>query len=203
MDEPFASLDAIVRARVVKDVVALVERRKYQRSSGHPRSRRGDQPLRRGLPAVAGTACAYHAALSGADSAAARSGPFAHASRLRAALRETVGGPLPRSGSPGGGGMMLLDPRYAWMRQLAAFTVLLAIWEAGRPRRHAQSNVCAEPEQDRSGARRAVLRRPHLAASRRNLHCRARRSRARHCRWHSARRRRGARSGSSRSCSSR
>jgi NitT/TauT family transport system ATP-binding protein len=26
MDEPFASLDAIVRARVVKDVVALVER---------------------------------------------------------------------------------------------------------------------------------------------------------------------------------
>src|SRR5262249_9233073 len=28
MDEPFASLDAIVRARVVKDVVALVEREK-------------------------------------------------------------------------------------------------------------------------------------------------------------------------------
>src|SRR4051812_49097080 len=28
---------------------------------------------------------------------------------------------------------MLLDPRYAWVRQLAAFTVLLAIWElAGR-----------------------------------------------------------------------
>ena len=28
---------------------------------------------------------------------------------------------------------MILDPRYAWMRQLAAFTVLLAIWElAGR-----------------------------------------------------------------------
>jgi ABC-type nitrate/sulfonate/bicarbonate transport system, permease component len=28
---------------------------------------------------------------------------------------------------------MLLDPRYTWMRQLAAFTVLLAIWElAGR-----------------------------------------------------------------------
>ncbi len=26
MDEPFASLDAIVRARIVKDVVALVER---------------------------------------------------------------------------------------------------------------------------------------------------------------------------------
>jgi len=28
---------------------------------------------------------------------------------------------------------MLLDPRYTWMRQLAAFAVLLAIWElAGR-----------------------------------------------------------------------
>ena len=28
---------------------------------------------------------------------------------------------------------MLLDPRYTWVRQLAAFTVLLAIWElAGR-----------------------------------------------------------------------
>ena len=39
--------------------------------------------------------------------------------------------------------MMFLDPRYAWMRQLAAFAVLLAVWEAGRPRRHAQSNVCA------------------------------------------------------------
>ena len=28
---------------------------------------------------------------------------------------------------------MLLDPRHAWMRQLAAFAVLLAVWEvAGR-----------------------------------------------------------------------
>jgi NitT/TauT family transport system permease protein len=26
--------------------------------------------------------------------------------------------------------MMLLDPRYAWMRQLAAFALLLAVWEA-------------------------------------------------------------------------
>ena len=25
---------------------------------------------------------------------------------------------------------MLLDPRYAWIRQLAAFAVLLAVWEA-------------------------------------------------------------------------
>ena len=73
----------------------------------------------------------------------------------------------------------------------------------GRPRRHAQSDVCAEPEPDRRGAHRAVLRRPHLAASRGDLHRRARRSRARHRRRHSARRRRGARSASSPSCSSR
>src|ERR1700724_3528925 len=41
-----------------------------------------------------------------------------------------MGGPLPRSGPPGGGGMMLLDPRYTWIRQLAAFAILLAVWEA-------------------------------------------------------------------------
>src|SRR6202023_3777344 len=41
-----------------------------------------------------------------------------------------MGGPLPRSGPPGGGGMMPLDPRYTWIRQLAVFAVLLAIWEA-------------------------------------------------------------------------
>src|SRR5260370_39453649 len=41
-----------------------------------------------------------------------------------------MGGPLPRSGPPGAGGMMLLDPRYTWIRQLAVFAVLLAIWEA-------------------------------------------------------------------------
>ena len=133
MDEPFASLDAIVRARVVKDVVALVERESisvllvthdleeaislsdevYLLSQG-PRARITQHypvPIPRPRDPVA----------------------LAHASRLRAALREAVGGPLPRSGSPGGGGLMLLDPRYTWMRQLAAFTVLLAIWElAGR-----------------------------------------------------------------------
>ena len=101
MDEPFASLDAIVRARVVQDVVALVERERHQRSAGHPRSRRGAQPLRRRLPAVAGAARAHHPAIPCADPAAARSGPFAHASSLRAALRKAVGRPLPRSRSSG------------------------------------------------------------------------------------------------------
>src|SRR6267378_5072830 len=101
--------------------------------SGHPRSRGGAQPLRRSLPAVAGAACTHHSALPRADSAAARSRAFPHASRLRTALREALGGPLPRSRSPGGGGMMLLDPRYAWIRQLVAFAILLAVWEvAGR-----------------------------------------------------------------------
>ena len=58
---------------------------------------------------------------------------------------------------------------------------------SGRPRRPAQSIVCAEPEPDRRSACRIVLRRSHLAASRRNLHRCAWRSRARHRRRHSAR----------------
>src|SRR5262249_60830068 len=62
--------------------------------------------------------------------APARARPFAHAPRLRAALRAAVGGPLARSRSSGEGGMTRLDPRYAWVRQLAAFAVVLAIWEA-------------------------------------------------------------------------
>src|SRR5262249_19770119 len=104
--------------------------REHQRSAGDPGSRGGAHPLRRSLSAVAGAAGAHHPALPGADSAAARSRPFAHASRLRTALRAAVGGPLARGGSSGGGGMMRLEPRYAWVRQLAAFAVLLAVWEA-------------------------------------------------------------------------
>src|SRR5262249_23518672 len=121
MDEPFASLDAIVRARVVKDPGGAGRARDHQRSAGDPRSRGGAHPLRRSLSAVAGAARAHHRALPGADSAAARSRPFAHGSRLRAALRAAVGGPLARSRSAGGGGMTRLDPRYAWVRQIAAF----------------------------------------------------------------------------------
>jgi NitT/TauT family transport system ATP-binding protein len=86
MDEPFASLDAIMRARIVGDVVALVERERISVLLGHPRSRRGAVPLRRGLPAVARSARPDYGALPGADPATARSRPFAHASRLRAAL---------------------------------------------------------------------------------------------------------------------
>src|SRR5262249_44513994 len=104
--------------------------RDHQRSAGDARSRGGAHPLRRSLSAVAGAARTHHRALPGADSAAARSRPFAHASRFRAALRAAVGRPLARSRSAGGGGMTRLDPRFAWVRQLAAFVVVLAIWEA-------------------------------------------------------------------------
>src|SRR5262249_729303 len=107
--------------------------REHQRSARDPRSRGGAHPLRRSLSAVAGAAGAHHPALPGADSAAARSRPFAHASRLRTALRAAVGGPLARGGSSGGGGMMRLEPRYAWVRQLAAFAALLSVWEAAGP----------------------------------------------------------------------
>ena len=43
-----------------------------------------------------------------------------------------------------GGGVMSLDPRYAWLRQLLAFVVLLGAVGGGRPRRHAQSAVRAD-----------------------------------------------------------
>ena len=43
MDEPFASLDAIVRARIIQDVVAAGRARAHQRAARHPRSGRGDQ----------------------------------------------------------------------------------------------------------------------------------------------------------------
>ena len=188
MDEPFASLDAIVRARIIQDVAALVERERisvllvthdleeaislsdcvYLLSQG-PRARITQQyqvPIPRPRDPVQG----------------------ARASRLRAALRETLERSLPRGRfrSPGGGRRMTtLDPRWKWIRQLVAFAVLLVLWEAAGRAGHAQSIVCAEPEQDRSGARRSVLGRPHLAASRRDLHRRARRPRARHCRRHS------------------
>src|SRR5260370_8624551 len=61
-----------------------------------------------------------------------------------------MGGPLPRSGPPGAGGMMLLDPRYTWIRQLAVFAVLLAIWEAAG--RAGMLNPLYVPNQSRIGS---------------------------------------------------
>ena len=85
MDEPFASLDAIVRARIIQDVAELVERggisvllvthdlerrsacRTWSICSRRPRAR--------------------HRGLCGADPAAARSGARAHQPGLRAVQR--------------------------------------------------------------------------------------------------------------------
>jgi NitT/TauT family transport system permease protein len=79
---------------------------------------------------------------------------------------------------------MFLDPRHAWIRQLAAFVVLLAVWEAAGRAGLLNPLYVPNPSRIGSGALRSVLGRPHLAASRRDLHRRARRSRARHRRWH-------------------
>jgi NitT/TauT family transport system permease protein len=46
--------------------------------------------------------------------------------------------------------MMLLDPRHAWTRQLAAFTVLLALWEAAG--RNGMLNPLYMPSPSRIGA---------------------------------------------------
>ena len=72
MDEPFASLDAIVRARVVQDVVALVEREGISvllvtHDLEEAISLSDEVYLLSQGPR------AHHAALSGADPAAARS----------------------------------------------------------------------------------------------------------------------------------
>ena len=130
MDEPFASLDAIVGARVVRDVVALVERE--------------------GISVLLVTHD-LEEALSLSDEVYLLSqGPRAHItqhyqvpiprprdpvlSRTHPAFAPPTNGwgSLARSGSPSGGGMTLRDPRHAWMRQLAAFAILLAVWAASR-----------------------------------------------------------------------
>src|SRR5262249_9004758 len=104
----------------------------HQRAPGDARPGRGDQPLRQRLPAVARPACAHHPPLSGADPAPARSGARAAASGLRAAVREAVGGPVARGRArpDGGGRVMQPTARYAWLRQLIAFALLLGLWEA-------------------------------------------------------------------------
>ena len=70
--------------------------RTHQRAPGHPRPRRSDQPVRRGLSALARAARAHHPGLCGVDPAAARPGARARASGVRAALRQAVGGSLAR-----------------------------------------------------------------------------------------------------------
>src|SRR5262249_35363289 len=112
--------------------------RRSRRARAHPRaardarSRGGAEPLRRRLSALAGAAGPCNAALSGADPAAAQRRARSHACRVRTALRALVARSLPRGGRRmcAGGGVMLLDPARAWMRQLLAFAILLAIWEA-------------------------------------------------------------------------
>ncbi len=128
MDEPFASLDAIVRARVVKDVVALVEQEGISvllvtHDLEEAISLSDEVYLLSQGPR------AHHPALFRADPATARPRAFPHASGVRAALRAAVGRPLPRGRSAGGGGMTG-DSRYAWARQLAAFAILVGGWEA-------------------------------------------------------------------------
>ena len=133
MDEPFASLDAIVRARIVQDVAALVERERisvllvthdleeaislsdhvYLLSQG-PRARITQR-------------------LSGADPAAARSGAGAHASGLRAALRQALERPVARGRTATSGRRRRNDARSALRLAPAAHRLrasLLAIWEA-------------------------------------------------------------------------
>jgi NitT/TauT family transport system ATP-binding protein len=86
MDEPFASLDAIVRARVVQDVVSLVEQ---ECISVLLVTHDLEEAL--GLSDVVyllsqGPACAYHRKLSGADRAPAQHRAYALASGFRSAL---------------------------------------------------------------------------------------------------------------------
>ncbi len=64
--------------------------------------------------------------------------------------------------------MMLLDPRYAWVRQLAAFALLLAVWEAAG--RADMLNPMYAPNPSRIGAALIELFSdgriwPHLAAT--------------------------------------
>jgi len=97
MDEPFASLDAIVRARVVRDVVALVEREKI----GVLLVTHDLEEALSLSDEVYLLSRAHYPAIPCPDSAATRSCPFAHASSFLAALRKAVGRPFSRSRSSG------------------------------------------------------------------------------------------------------
>ena len=48
---------------------------------------------------------------------------------------------------------MSLDPRHAWIRQIAAFVVLLALWELAGRAGMLNPMLCADAEPGRRGAR--------------------------------------------------
>ena len=161
MDEPFASLDAIVRARIVQDVASLVEEegisvllvthdleeaislsdRVYLLSQG-PRARITQQyevPIPRPRDPVKAR---VHPAF----------GP----------LYEKLWNDLSREVAfeqRGGGGVTWLDPRWTWLRQLAAFSFLLLLWETAGRAGVDQSAVRAFSQRHRLGALGAVRRR--------------------------------------------
>ena len=156
MDEPFASLDAIVRARIVQDVATLVEEEGISVLLVTHDLEEAISLSDCVYLLSQGPARAHHPAIPGADPAAARSGQGAHASGVRAALREALERPLPR------GGIRPATPRRRndrspiraspWLRQLAAFGILLLLWEAAGRYGLTQSAVRAEPEPDRVSA---------------------------------------------------
>src|SRR5690606_32226437 len=111
--------------------------REDRRAARHPRSRGSHRALGRRLSPVARPARPHHAPLRRAAAPPARSRARQDASGLRAAPGKALERPVARSGHErgrGGGGegarRMMSDPKYAWLRQLTAFIVLLLIWEA-------------------------------------------------------------------------
>ena len=195
MDEPFASLDAIVRARIMQDVASLVEQEGisvllvthdleeaislsdgvYLLSQG-PRARitqRYQVPIPRPRDPVKARVHPAFAPLY-----EKLWNDLSHEVDFRAAPRRRNDASI---------------PRFAWMRQLAAFGVLLADLGGGRRTPAAQPAVRADGRaQIWQRVVRTVRRRPHLAASRGDLRSGAGRARARHRGRHRARRRRGA-----------
>src|SRR4029078_1741145 len=105
----------------------------HRRPAGDSRPGGSDQPLRPRLPALAGPARPHHPTIQGADPAAARPGQGAHPCCLCTTVREALERSVPRSGARSarrGSGLMLTDPKFALLRQLVAFGVLLLVWEA-------------------------------------------------------------------------
>ncbi len=128
MDEPFASLDAIVRARIVRDVVALVERERISVLLSRTISkRRCASPTR-------STCCRAVRAPGLRSITRCRSRDRAIPS-IRALIppsRRSMNGCglICRARSITGRRRSVpLNAPYAWLRRLVAFAVLLALWE--------------------------------------------------------------------------